>query len=251
MKRNLRLDKTESYTTKVFNPDTCQCDIQVTVYRLWEEDKKGGFVESLDNIDVDSNGWVADNATVAGNVTISYNVTVKDQAFVYGKGRISVYDNVVIAGGAYVVTGEDSQINIYNNSKIQGHAKVFGTDEQHIVICDDSVIHEHALMYGDAGAWRSIDRKETIIGGDAIISGTNLIGLQVTKGVFQSPGDACDEEEKLFKHCYFGNDIQRLNELPKTDVDFIDQVFKTFYGQSFESYFDLAISDLDDDRELL
>jgi len=250
MKRNLRLDKTESYTTKVFNPDTCQCDIQVTVYRLWEEDKKGGFVESLDNIEAE--GWVADNAIVAGNVTIAGHTTVKDQAFVYGKGRILAYDDVVIAGGAYIVAGKESRIDIYNSAKIQGHAKIFGTDEQHMVICDASIIHEHALLYGDAGAWSTVvNKKEAIIGGDAIISNTNLVGLHITKGVFQSTGDACDKEEELFEHCYFGNDIQRLNELPKTDVDFIDQVFKTFYGQSFKSYFGLGISELDDDRELL
>lgn len=118
--------------------------VEYTLHRLYDGDRRGGWVEKLENIKGTS--WVADEAEVYGDAIIDDgsvvmgNAKVFDGAIVRGDswGGSEVKDNAVICDKARLVSGTAS-----------GHARICGNAlTYHGTITDYACIKDHACVNG-------------------------------------------------------------------------------------------------------
>ncbi|MGL6226078.1 MAG: hypothetical protein ACRC10_05550 [Thermoguttaceae bacterium] len=76
--------------------------------------QKGGFLQSMENLDQYGNCWVAGNAVVAGNATVTGNAIVGKNAFVDDYGKVA--DNAYVGGQAQLL----GDCFVCENAKVGG-----------------------------------------------------------------------------------------------------------------------------------
>lgn len=173
--------------------------------------KKGGWVESYQNLSQLGESWISDNAVVLGKALVSGDAQisgsaevgdyarvmgdavvtgqscVKDNSCVYGDSEVTGGDRVAVCGSAMVngdITGTASVggaarvmsgASVTGNSRVGGRATVYGEVSGNAVVMGDAFVEgkvsEDAIVYGTA----VIDKSSTV-SGQAFVDGGNVFG---------------------------------------------------------------------------
>ncbi len=140
---------------------------------------RGGYVAGPENLDQDSNCWVADDAQVYGYARVYHNALVADNAVVKGGAHVSgvsrVKGNAVIEDHARIseqalVRGE---AHISGSAKIRQNSHVDGSAE----VTDNATVRSRAKVDG-----RAIIRHSAQVGGDAKVKGNAIVEGRATIG---------------------------------------------------------------------
>lgn len=147
-----------------------------TLHRLYDGDRQGGWVESLDNI---KNGsWVADEAEVYGDAIIDNGSIVA--------GHARVFDEAIVAGDAWgnaIVEGEAvvCEKGRVVCGRVDGCARVCGSALTfHGCVSGNACIKDNAVVCGHG----------FILSDGAVVSGNAYVCESIVAGNCQISGNA-------------------------------------------------------------
>lgn len=143
----------------------------------------GGFVQSVDNIDNESPGWIENSGRVFDNAIISGGTIVSDSALVFNNAKVdsSIVSNYArISGNTNVI---DSQIK--DTSEIKGNASVVSskTLNASMIFEDAQVVSSElstgSIVRGNAKVNNSLLMDISQIQGNSVVDNCRLEGRTV------------------------------------------------------------------------